>query len=369
MLGWCCASAWAQTGIEFTDKPWEQVLKQARKEKKPIFLDCYTSWCGPCKMMAKDVFTQDSVGRFYNRHFVCVKMDMEKEGKALAEKYGVRSYPTFLFIDGQSERVMHLAVGFRKAPLFVAEGERALDKRNNLAGMEERYAAGERTPEFMTTYLAALKGSGRRKECDERLDAYVKTLTDEQFATEAHWELLVGQLDFQTSPFSVAYQRFMALREAFYRVADSVQVNLRLDLVVRNYISRYVRWSAEQGRAFDFAGLQAVIDYLQTLDYPQASSWLAQLHSAEYLGKQDYRGLFEDMKQRTKQFKDDGEREYYVLLYLSRLAEAKDKGLAREALEWMKSWEREASKAMSYAKDKLLEVCGEGTPAEKGEEE
>ena len=58
--------------IVFREGNWEKILKQAKKEKKLIFVDCYTSWCGPCKMLAKNVFTQDKVADFYNTEFVCV---------------------------------------------------------------------------------------------------------------------------------------------------------------------------------------------------------------------------------------------------------------------------------------------------------
>lgn len=354
--------------IDFREAEWKDVLRQARKEKKVVFADCYTSWCGPCKMMAKNIFTQDSVADFYNRHFVCVKMDMEKEGKPLAEKYKVKSYPTFLFIDAKTGQLIHSVVGYREAASFMAEGEKALDSRNSLAGLEARYEAGERTPEFMTLYLGALKGSGERKKCDERMDAYFKTLTDEQFAIPEHWKLLEGQLDFQTNPFSTTYQRMMTLRKAFYQIAEPEMVDLRLNVVLQNYISRYVRWEADKGRAFDQEGLKAVIAYLQTVDYPRAASWLAQLHTVEYLGKQDYRGMFEDMKQRMTQFNDPSEREYYLLLYLGRLAESKDQDFVREVLEWMKQWEKTSSKTMLYAKAKLLKACGEEAEAQKVEE-
>ena len=60
-------------------KEWKKVLKKAKKEKKLIFVDCYTSWCGPCKMLAKDVFTRDEVADYFNANFVCAKYDMEKD--------------------------------------------------------------------------------------------------------------------------------------------------------------------------------------------------------------------------------------------------------------------------------------------------
>ena len=67
----------AQTN--FQELSLEKAREQARAENKPIFLDCYTSWCGPCKMMANDVFTLEAAGNYFNKNFVCVKIDMAKE--------------------------------------------------------------------------------------------------------------------------------------------------------------------------------------------------------------------------------------------------------------------------------------------------
>ena len=60
-------------GFEQT-REWKKVIKKAKKEKKLIFVDCYTSWCGPCKMLAKDVFTRDEVADYFNANFVCAKV-------------------------------------------------------------------------------------------------------------------------------------------------------------------------------------------------------------------------------------------------------------------------------------------------------
>ena len=81
-------TAFAQ-GITFLPEgaTFQQAVEQAKISKKKIFLDCYASWCGPCKQMARNVFTQQSVGDFMNPSFVCIKIDMEKgEGPALQQK-------------------------------------------------------------------------------------------------------------------------------------------------------------------------------------------------------------------------------------------------------------------------------------------
>jgi thiol:disulfide interchange protein len=91
-------------GIQFQAKSLEEAQKLAQQENKLIFIDLYTTWCGPCKLMAKNIFTLKSVGDHYNANFVNAKIDMEKgEGIDIAKKYDVKVFPTYLFIDGNGD--------------------------------------------------------------------------------------------------------------------------------------------------------------------------------------------------------------------------------------------------------------------------
>lgn len=93
-------------GIQFVDLSWSKALAKAKKEKKLIFFDAYTSWCGPCKMMQKTVFTRKDVGEYFNATFINVKKDMEVgEGPQLANMYPIEGYPTLFFIDGNGKLV------------------------------------------------------------------------------------------------------------------------------------------------------------------------------------------------------------------------------------------------------------------------
>ena len=56
--------------IRFEPKDWKKAVEKARKENKLIFLDCHTSWCGPCKNLAANIFTKDAVADFYNQNFI-----------------------------------------------------------------------------------------------------------------------------------------------------------------------------------------------------------------------------------------------------------------------------------------------------------
>ena len=100
-------------GIEFFHGTYAEAQVKAKEEGKQIFMDFYTSWCGPCKMMAKKYFTLESVGKEFNKKFICLKVDAEKgEGPELAKKYGVRAYPTLIFTDA-SGKELKKAIGMK----------------------------------------------------------------------------------------------------------------------------------------------------------------------------------------------------------------------------------------------------------------
>jgi thioredoxin-related protein len=114
--------------ITFLENPtWASVLEKAKKENKMIFLDGYTTWCGPCKKMDAETYKDQAVADYYNANFINVKYDMEKgEGVTLAAKYMVTAYPNLMFINTDGVMV-HKGVGFLESPEFVDLGKAAKD--------------------------------------------------------------------------------------------------------------------------------------------------------------------------------------------------------------------------------------------------
>lgn len=84
-----------------------------------IFVDCYTQWCAPCKMMEKEIFPQEKVGSFMNTNFVCIKLDMEKEGLEIGRRFKVKAYPTFLILDKDGIEVGRMVGGTKEADDFL----------------------------------------------------------------------------------------------------------------------------------------------------------------------------------------------------------------------------------------------------------
>ncbi|MFS4471425.1 thioredoxin family protein [Chryseobacterium sp. T20] len=142
------ALAWAQ-GIKFEEGNFASILAKAKKEKKLVFIDAYASWCGPCKLMVKNIFPLQSVGEYYNSHFINAKIDMEKgEGIELAKKYNVKAFPTYLFIDGNGEAV-HRTLGYVEEKDFIQFAKDAEDPNKRLTSLKQQFEKGEKDPEFL----------------------------------------------------------------------------------------------------------------------------------------------------------------------------------------------------------------------------
>lgn len=140
--------AFAQ-GIKFEDSNFTAVLAKAKKENRLVFVDAYASWCGPCKLMVKNIFPLQTVGDFYNSHFVNAKIDMEKgEGVGLAKKYNVKVFPTYLFINGDGEEV-HRTIGYVEEKDFIQFAKDAEDPSKRLTSLKKKFEGGEKDPEFL----------------------------------------------------------------------------------------------------------------------------------------------------------------------------------------------------------------------------
>lgn len=146
----------AEEGIVFDQGSWKAVLAKAMRENKLVFVDVYTSWCGPCKKMVKEVFPQKEVGDVFNASFVNYKIDAEKgEGIQIAKSFGVKAYPTYLFVNGDGELVYRVT-GYNEPQLFLQQAVIALKEQNDpkpFAKWLNEYEEGKRGKDFLYAYF------------------------------------------------------------------------------------------------------------------------------------------------------------------------------------------------------------------------
>lgn len=215
-----------EKGVDFQKLTFQEALDRAAQEGKMVFLDGYTSWCGPCKYMSEKVFTQEKMGDFMNKKFVCVKFDMEKgEGVELSKRLGIQAYPTFVLLKGDGT-VYHKLVGGGEADEFLGKLEKALaDTSNAMEALEARYRAGERSKEFLLKYAQALSAvyDNRVLPISQEL---CMLLSDEEKISSAYWFIYGSR---RLSPdHSDNCKYLLEHREAFDQTIGKEKVDERL---------------------------------------------------------------------------------------------------------------------------------------------
>jgi thiol-disulfide isomerase/thioredoxin len=215
-------------GIEFEhDKSFEEVLKMAKTQNKLIFMDCFTTWCGPCKRLSSMVFPDPAVGEYYNKSFINTKFDMERgEGPNLAAKYAIRAYPTLLWLNGNGD-VVHKVVGGLDPAGLIQNGKKALDPAPGiLAGMHKQYDEGNRDVNFLSDYVSALNNAN--EPTGPALEAYLSKLTEKDLAQAKHTRTIFNVTNDINAP-SLNY--IIKNKAAFNSALSEDAVNKKLNTI------------------------------------------------------------------------------------------------------------------------------------------
>jgi thioredoxin-related protein len=147
-------------GVNFQELTLNQALAKAKAEQKFVFVDVYTDWCGPCRMMATQIFPMKEMGDYFNPKYVSIKLNAEKgeEGPAFKNKYGIRAYPTFVILDSEGN-LLHMFAGGVLNLSFIDKVEESFNPDLAFGNLQQRYQAGERDKKLVASYLKALKGT------------------------------------------------------------------------------------------------------------------------------------------------------------------------------------------------------------------
>lgn len=180
----CTSMSGFSQGIEFFKGTFNEALTKASNEGKLVFVDFYATWCGPCKQMAEKVFPDEELGKYMNEKFVCLQIDVEKEGwqKEVAEKYNVTVLPTLVFFKLDSTVASRLAGAREKAELLnaakVARGEElSFEKLYDRAKSKKDLADMQNLLKQAPEYVGGLQGMEAQKwivRVEKMYNEYVK---------------------------------------------------------------------------------------------------------------------------------------------------------------------------------------------------
>mgnify|MGYP002573013897 CR=1 FL=1 len=379
-------------GVEFRDLTFRQALEQAQKEGKLVFMDCYTSWCGPCKNMLNNVFTLAEAGVFMNEEFVCVKYDMEKGvGKDLYKQYksNIIGFPTLLLINKEG-KVMHQMAGFQEADVLIA-GMKAGKEGKSLFACRDRYEAGERDLAFLKEYVAALEGAFLKDDIEKIVLDYMNTISVEKLQEKEIWDFVGAFIKNPYSP-QFDYVIFNIDRLAHKVKFDRYNVERQLSWALEKAVDRVVeikfdengvplRLVAEQGkidtllRLIDRGNLKRAETYrakIKIYELELAQKWNEVYESQmmyrdiKALGYSD-RDLDETARYLAAYCQDKGIIEKYLVL-IEGLQKEEDKGSAKLKSNYYGTLSVLHAKLGNNAKAKEFKKMDEKIRAEKAKE-
>ncbi|MBO9203274.1 MULTISPECIES: thioredoxin family protein [Niastella] len=240
------------SGIQWSNEvSWEAVKAKAKIENKYIFIDCFTTWCGPCKKMDREVFEIDSVGDYMNQHFVCIKLQMDRtksdydkikswysDADQIAKQYEVTYYPTFLFFSPEGQ-IVHRAGSFNPPAEFLAIVNKAMNQKEQYYSLLAEYEKGK-VDYNAIPYLIKVAERTNNKGLEQRLRndylSYLSTLKEKDLYSSDKIDVIAEALQGTSSIFFKLFypngekvDRVMRQNGFARRITDSV--------IARQYIN------------------------------------------------------------------------------------------------------------------------------------
>ena len=222
-------------GVHFRPITLEEAIEAAKAENKKVFVHGFADWCHFCMYMKDSVYIDKEVGDFYNANFVCIKLDMEKEGKELNKTIRSHTFPTFLFYDTNGE-LMHRAAGRRYKQPFIELGKEALDPKRQMRTFRNKYDSGTATPYEVQFYFRMMEIAGM--DAQLLIDDYLSKQPDSEFTNANNWRIMFDILKDPTLP---VMKRILENKKEIEKKYTADSINNRLISMYNNYLTGYVQ--------------------------------------------------------------------------------------------------------------------------------
>ena len=236
------------------------VLARAEKENKLIFIDAYTTWCGPCKQMSKNIFTKDTVADFFNQNFIDYKLDMEKgEGIDFAKKYEVNCYPNLLILNSKGNLV-HRAAGSMNERDFIAFAKAASVPGKNFYDLKNGYEKNGLTEKTITDYILLMDNACL--DASENVSRYLQGVNENELSNKVNWELIRDNVtDINSREIKYLLKNYQEFESKYNQ-----EVEAKITKLGVSYFSTYLK-----AKEFDKAGFEKTKEEFLNLKWPYAN--------------------------------------------------------------------------------------------------
>lgn len=210
-------------GIIFTNLSYDEAISKAKTDNKLIFVDCYTTWCGPCKTLAKNTFPLKEAGDYFNQSFICVKIDMEKgEGPKLVERLGIKAYPTMIIADGEGN-IIGKITGSMGIKVLIDRIEAA--KENPSYKLDLRYDSGKMSVEEKLNYIDILMKASERNKAKDIAQKLLDNVSDEEKISKTYWRIYSSRLVYYGT---VNFKFIVDNKKKFSKIVDEEIVDKKI---------------------------------------------------------------------------------------------------------------------------------------------
>lgn len=287
LLLWGMLAVAQDRSIAFENMSFKEALEKAKKSNKLLFVDCYTSWCGPCKILARDVFTNNEVADYFNEHFVSLKVDCEKgEGPELRQQFGVTGYPTLLFLNGEGE-VVNKIVGASGQPAFLQKVKKGLDPNTSIYGKEKQYEAGKRDRAFVLDLIQSYKNINEPRKATQISEEFLSGLDEKELLTKEVWEVVRY---YYVSAYGSSWWNFILKHgDEYVELVGKEAVGKKIGETLHPYLFGLSCGYSKLENKQDFKNVKAVVDRYQPAQKEVLYAFIELGKSASF---DDFNGYF-----------------------------------------------------------------------------
>lgn len=267
----------AQEGVKFMEGSFQEALEVAKAQKKMLFVDVYTSWCGPCRWMSEKVLQTPEAAAFFDKHVVCLKIDAEKgEGVEFADRYDAHAYPTFLMFTADGT-LRHKIVGADTLHLFIPRMENGLHEKTSWAYFMDKYQNGTLAKKEIPQALQVFRDAAMKEETRHLADSLFALLDEKERLDSRYWNMyaFVDYLDLFSERFRflVTHRTAIAQGEHDSETLKIIRTHLS-DHLLNNTTGRITReenpWYC--GEANEMPRMKTLIE---ASDLPEKAFFLA----------------------------------------------------------------------------------------------